>query len=91
MDINCHSSTETPAVPRARLATLDAMRQPGGLLSQYLDPVPSKRALTRWFNLHRIPRVKANIAAKRGGGIPYYRSDAVERLLRKQMGEASGG
>ncbi len=49
----------------ARLATLDQLMQT--LISAHLDPVPSAETLREWFDTARIPRFKANPAAKRGG------------------------
>ena len=76
-----------PAVTKARLATLDTLRAPGGLLSAYLDPIPSKRALARWFRQVGISRLKANPTAARGGGVPFFHVAQVEKLLRSRVGE----
>ncbi len=64
----------------ARLATLDQLVQT--LISAYLTPVPSHETLRDWFDTARIPRFKANPAAKRGGGPVFYSVAAVEKFLQ---------
>ena len=67
-------------VRSARLATLEQLIQT--LVQAYLDPVPSHETLREWFDTARIPRFKANPAAKRGGGQVYYSVAAVEKFLQ---------
>jgi len=64
----------------ARLATLDQLVQT--LIPAYLTPVPSHETLRDWFDTARIPRFKANPAAKRGGGPVFYSVVAVEKFLQ---------
>ena len=64
----------------ARLATLDQLAQT--LIPAYLTPVPSHETLRDWFDTARIPRFKANPAAKRGGGPVFYSVAAVEKFLQ---------
>jgi hypothetical protein len=64
----------------ARLATLDQLVQT--LIPAYLTPTPSHETLREWFDEARIPRFKANPAAKRGGGPVYYSVAAVEKFLQ---------
>lgn len=64
----------------ARLATLDQLMHT--LISAHLDPVPSAETLREWFDTARIPRFKANPAAKRGGGPVFYSVAAVEKFLQ---------
>ena len=64
----------------ARLATLDQLVQT--LIPAYLTPVPSHETLRDWFDTARIPRFKANPAAKRGGGPVFYSVAAVEKFLQ---------
>jgi hypothetical protein len=66
----------------ARLATLDVLRQT--TVPAFLNPQPSRDTLRAWFDEARIPRFKANPAAKRGGGPVYYSVAAVEKLLRSK-------
>jgi hypothetical protein len=81
----------TPKAPeiRARLATIDQLRET--LLPQYLDPVPSRRSLKEWFRRAKLSSLKANPAARRGGGAVWYSVAQVERLLRQRSGMAGFG
>ena len=72
----------------ARLESVDSLLAPGGLVSQWLDPVPNKRQLARWLESESVPRFKANPDAHRGGGTPYYHVAAVEQLLRSRSGHS---
>jgi hypothetical protein len=54
------------------------------LVQAYLDPVPSHETLREWFDAARIPRFKANPAAKRGGGQVYYSVAAIEKFLQSR-------
>jgi hypothetical protein len=54
------------------------------LLPNFLDPVPSVDTLRAWFDTGRVPRFKANPAAKKGGGPCYYSVSAVEKFLRSR-------
>jgi hypothetical protein len=66
----------------ARLATLDQLLQT--IIPAYLAPTPSHETLRAWFDQARIPRFKANPAAKRGGGPVFYSVSAVEKLLQSR-------
>jgi hypothetical protein len=70
--------------PKARLATLGELRPT--LLAAYLNPVPPVKTLRIWFKSAGIPRLKANPAAKRGGGPAYYSVAAIEKFLRSRSG-----
>ena len=72
----------TPSRPirSARLATLESLAKT--LIPAYLDPPPCHETLREWFDGARIPRFKANPAAKRGGGQVYYSVAAVEKFLQ---------
>jgi len=70
-----HTTTST-----ARVATMGQIRS--NVVAAYMDPPPSVETLRRWFDDSRIPRMKANPSAKRGGGPVYYSVPAVEKLLR---------
>jgi len=71
--------THTPT-PAARVATIEQIRS--NVIAAYMDPPPSVETLRRWFDDSRIPRMKANPSAKRGGGPVYYSVMAVENMLR---------
>jgi hypothetical protein len=71
---------------KARLASLDALLSPDGIVSRWLDPIPNKRQFARWLDNAGVPNLKANPLAKRGGGTPYYHVAGVERLLRMRSG-----
>ena len=64
----------------ARLATLDQLVKT--LIPAHLTPVPSRETLRTWFDTARIPRLKTNPAAKRGGGPVFYSVAAVEKFLQ---------
>ena len=66
--------------PTARLASLDGLLET--VIPAYLNPTPSRETLREWFDEARIPRFKANPAAKRGGGPVYYSVAAVEKFLQ---------
>ena len=65
------------------MATLDQLRQT--LLPSYLTPVPSRERLRVWFDDARIPRFKANPAARHGGGPVFYSVSAVEKFLQSRI------
>lgn len=68
--------------PTARTATLEQLRR--NTLALYLNPIPCDETIRRWFDAARIPRLKANPLAKRGGGPVYYRVADVEKFLQKR-------
>jgi hypothetical protein len=68
---------------RVRMATLEQLKP---LFALYLAPVPGGYTLRRWMYAARIPSMKANPRARNGGGLLYYRVDAVERWLRTRCG-----
>ena len=65
----------------ARLATLEEVIK---FLANHMTPVPSKESLRALFDDARIPRFKANMLARRGGGPVYYSLPAIEKLLRNR-------
>ena len=67
-------------MPSARLATLDQLLKT--LIPAYLVPPTTPETLREWFDAARIPRFKANPAAKRGGGPVFYSVAAVEKFLQ---------
>lgn len=73
-----------------RLATLDELRKT--TLAAHLSPMPHTVTLRSWFDQARIPRMKANPLARKGGGRVYYQVSAVEKFLRSRLisGKASG-
>lgn len=73
-------STQT----KARLATVEELRKT--LVPAYLDPVPTKRTLKEWFKRANISFLKANPAARNGGGVVWYSVAEVERMLREMSG-----
>lgn len=66
--------------PTARLASLDGLLET--VIPAYLNPTPTRETLRDWFDAARIPRFKANPAAKRGGGPVFYSVAAVEKFLQ---------
>lgn len=52
----------------------------------YFDPLPRHSTLRDWLIRARVPRVKANMTAKRGGGPLYFHVGAAERCLKRRAG-----
>lgn len=69
--------------PTARLATLLVLRRT--TLPNFIDPVPGNETLRAIFDREKIPRLKTNHLAKRGGGPVYYSVAAVEKYFRTQV------
>lgn len=69
---------------RARLATLDELL--ATVIPAYLAPVPSRKTLGRWLEAAGINKLKANPAARRGGGTTWWHVAQVERMLRQKAG-----
>ena len=67
----------------ARLANLDELRK--NLFAVHIAPVPCNSTLRAWLDQAKIPRMKSNPLAKRGGGPCYYQVSAVEKFLRSRM------
>jgi len=68
---------ETPT----RLMTLDELRST--VLPLFLTPIPCSATLRRWFNVAKIPRLKSNPCAMRGGGPVRYSVAHVENYFKK--------
>ena len=66
--------------PTARLASLDGLLET--VIPAFITPPPSRETLREWFDEARIPRLKANPTAKRGGGLVYYSVAAVEKFFQ---------
>ena len=69
--------------PNARAASLEKLR--ATTVARYLDPVPSHVALRAMFDRAGIPRFKANMGAKRGGGECRYSVAHVEKFFRSHL------
>jgi hypothetical protein len=67
----------------ARLATLAELEKT--VLPNFLTPIPSRETLRAWFDSAKIPRLKSNPSARRGGGIVWYSVPHVEKFLRSRM------
>lgn len=52
----------------------------------YFDPAPRLTTLRDWLIRGRVPWVKANMAAKRGGGPLYFQVAFAEKLLKRKAG-----
>jgi hypothetical protein len=70
-------------IANVRAATLDELVEK--VLPNHISPVPSRETLRAWFDREKIPRLKANPAAHRGGGPCYYSVPAVEKLMRRMF------
>jgi hypothetical protein len=66
--------------PTARLASLDGLLET--VIPAFITPPPSRETLREWFDEARIPRLKANPTARRGGGVVYYSVAAVEKYFQ---------
>jgi hypothetical protein len=69
----------------ARFASLRTIKEEN--LPNYFAPqdVPTDETLRAWFDNDKIPRIKANPAAARGGGTVYYSVPAIEKYLRSRL------
>jgi hypothetical protein len=69
----------------SRFATLLTVKT--DILPNYLAPqdVPTDETLRSWFDTAKIPRIKTNPAAVRGGGTVYYSAPAIEKYLRSRL------
>jgi hypothetical protein len=57
-----------------------------GLFAGYFDPLPSDFSLRQFLLRHRVPFIKTNPVAKRGGGACFYSVAATEKALRSSAG-----
>jgi hypothetical protein len=74
---------EQPSTVGPRAATLDWLIE--NTLPNFVSPVPSRETLRSLFDREGVPRMKANCAARRGGGPVYYQVCAVEKLFRAKL------
>lgn len=70
------------SVSNVRLATLSELSKT--VLPNFIAPIPTAETLRAWFDSARIPRMKSNPLAKRGGGATYYSVAAVEKFFRSR-------
>jgi hypothetical protein len=56
-----------------------------GLLKAWLSTVPCSITLTKWFDENKIPRIKSNPSAKRGGGSVFWSVSHIEKLLTRSL------
>jgi hypothetical protein len=73
----------TESKTSARCATVDEIH--ANIAPNFFTPVPPKRRLRYWFNKANIPRFKANLAAKGGGGVCYFSLPHVEAFFRRRI------
>jgi hypothetical protein len=71
------------SIPTVRLASLDELIQT--VIPQFISPVPSRDTLRGWFDAAKVPRLKSNPSAKRGGGTTYYSVAGVEKFFRSRV------
>lgn len=74
------SEQQKPAVTTARTASTDWLLQ--HLVPLHLQPPPRRDTFNAWLRRNRVPCVKANPDARRGGGVVYWSVCHVERLLQ---------
>lgn len=67
----------------ARTATLAVLRET--TVAAFLDPIPCNESLRAMFDRAGIPRFKANVLARKGGGPCYYSVAHVEKFFRSRM------
>lgn len=51
------------------------------IIPLYISPTPCAATVKAWLKAWKIPSIKANPAAKRGGGHVFYSAAAVEKRL----------
>jgi trehalose utilization protein len=66
----------------ARLATLDELLKT--VIPAYFNPAPTRATIRSWLDEGKIPRFKANLTARRGGGTAFYSVPAVEKFFRSR-------
>ena len=76
--------SEVPAAAAPRMATAAFLLEK--TVPLYLAPVPSEESFKQLLKRNRVPFMKANPCAKRGGGHVYFSVAHVEKLLRRQFG-----
>jgi len=74
---------QKPSEATAPFVTIDKMIRPGGIIYAFLSPVPSRRAVARWFKKASVPCLKLSPDAKRGGGVRYYDASEVLKFLSR--------
>lgn len=81
------STNQVQTKPAARAASLEQILSE--VVPLYLSPAPSKHTLRVWFDAAKIPRFKANVTARRGGGPIFYSVAGVEKFFRQRIGVTS--
>jgi hypothetical protein len=89
MSNNAKTTELITANQAARLATLDELIK--NILPLFIVPVPSKETVRAWLDDGKIPRLKSNPMAIRGGGPVYYSVAAVEKYFRARILPKMGG
>jgi hypothetical protein len=77
------------AISNVRLASLDELIK--NTLPVFIVPVPSRETVRAWLDDAKIPRLKSNPTAIRGGGPVYYSVAAVEKYFRARTLPKMGG
>ncbi len=74
-------AAEKPLAHTATARTIHAR-----IASKLFDPPPTVAGLMGWLLGGKVPYVKANPGAKRGGGTLYFHTAAAEKLLKRKAG-----
>jgi len=74
---------ENKPIQNVRLATMGELRE--NILPNFIAPLPSVDTLRAWFDEAKIPRMKSNPSARRGGGKVYFSVAAVEKFFRSRQ------
>ena len=74
---------EAKQIQNVRLASLTELRE--NILPNFIAPVPSVDTLRDWFDSAKIPRLKSNPSAKKGGGTVFYSVAGVEKFFRSRL------
>lgn len=83
--VSLEGTERLPDRSKSRLVTLRAIHEE--IAPRFFYPMPSIYTLGRWLLRARLPKVKANHKAKRGGGLVYYHAGAVERWMSERSHE----
>jgi hypothetical protein len=59
-----------------------------GIVSEYLLPPPTTRAITMWLKREGVAYTKSNPKAKRGGGPVYFSVAGARRVFESMTGGA---
>lgn len=82
-------ATNTPKVDEVLTPLLSLADFRDKIAARLLTPVPTVRTLRAWLTRGKVPLIKANPVARRGGGVVYVHRSTAEAYLRRRIGFAA--